>query len=191
MRDAMTDTSRLLLRELLVEGYGDLRMRLTKRLGSVDQAEEAIQDTWLQLETVSPAGTLRHPQSYLFQIAYHIALRAKRKTQRNISLEEMRDVLEIPYDTPSPEAAIDAKSSVLRLQDAVAQLTRRQRVVLLAHRLHGTTVPALAKRLGVSQRTVERDLQNAVLHCVGALNKKSVINGGSRPARSSQNYNAD
>lgn len=175
----MTDASRALLRELLVDEYGDLRMRLTKRLGSADQAEEALHETWLQLETAKPSGSLRHPQSYLFRIAYHIALRGRRKARRTISLEEMREALDIPDDAPSPEEAIDAKTNLLLLQEAVGQLTARQRVVLLAHRLNRVPVAELAKRLGVSQRSIERDLQNAVLHCVRALNKKTATSGGS------------
>lgn len=167
----MTDASRALLRQLLVSGYSELRSRLAQRLGSTEQAEDALHDTWLRLETATPQGPLRYPQSYLFRIAYNLALNSRRGTRRTISLEEMRDVLDIPHDAPSPETIAEGTADILMLKKAVAELTKRQRVVLLAHRLKGISTAELAKRFQVSQRSIERDLRHAVLHCARATDK--------------------
>jgi DNA-directed RNA polymerase specialized sigma24 family protein len=44
------------LRSLLVDRYGDHKSRLARRLGPTDWAEEALQDTYLKLDSSVTTG---------------------------------------------------------------------------------------------------------------------------------------
>ncbi len=170
---AVTDSSRAMLRQLLAGGYGDLKARLTQQLGSADLASDALQDTWLKLETAAPLGHVRHPQSYLFRIALNIALKRKRRAQRTVSLDEAREVLDTPLDAPGPDVIAETRQEVVVLKTALAELTPRQLHILLAYRLQDVSLDELAAHFEVSKRSIARDLRHAVLHCAERLGKNS------------------
>lgn len=188
---AMSETIRTLLRQLLVGRYGDLKERLTRKLGSADLANDALQDTWLRLETATPDGPVRHPHSYLFRIAYNIALKRRQVAQRTVSLEEAAEALDVPLDMPDAEAEVDGQSEWVLLTQAAAELTPRQRDILFAARLDRVPLAELAKRHGVSQRSIERDLRFAVLYCARKLNKTISEASVSRTAKDHRDRWAD
>ena len=57
------------------------------------------------------------------------------------------------------------------LEKAIAELTPRRRVILLAARLQGMPQREIASRLGVSLRLVEKELRLAQEHCARKLGK--------------------
>jgi RNA polymerase sigma factor (sigma-70 family) len=56
-----------------------------------------------------------------------------------------------------------------RLRQIISELPRRQRLVLLRHELHGDSFGAIARRLDVSKRTVQRDFLRARLAAIKRL----------------------
>lgn len=66
----------------------------------------------------------------------------------------------IPLDQPSVEAMADSRAEVSLLYDAIEGLAPRQREVIL-QRLKYLSRKAIAASLGVSIRTVDRDIQKA------------------------------
>lgn len=188
---AMTESARILLRQLLVGRYGDLRERLTRKLGSADLANDALQDTWLKLETATPDSPVRHPHSYLFRIAYNIALKRRQIAQRTVSIEEAAEALDVPLDAPDQEATVRGRSEWVLLCQAASELTPRQHDILFSARLDRVPLAELAKRHGVSQRSIERELRFAVLYCARKLNKTISEASVSGPARDHRNRQAE
>jgi len=62
------------LETVLIARYGELRQHLTRRLGSQDWADEALQDTYLRLNKTEAVGDLHNPIAYLFRAALNVAL---------------------------------------------------------------------------------------------------------------------
>ena len=85
----MADTP-VALRDLFLAGYHDLRRRLTRRLGSADLANDALQETWLRLDArPGDAAAISRPQDYILRVALNIASDQKRSERRRLSYSEV------------------------------------------------------------------------------------------------------
>jgi RNA polymerase sigma-70 factor (ECF subfamily) len=182
----MSDASRTLLRELLVGGYGDLKMRLTKAVGSADLASDALQDTWLKLETAKLNGHLQRPKSYLFRIAYNIAVKRRQNARKAISLDDAKNTLDIPSDAPGPLEIVEGFSDVALLKEAIRDLTDRQRDILFSSKLENVPIADLATRYGVSERWIALELRRALVHCAQRLERKIIQRFSPSPRQGSK-----
>src|SRR5258708_14309384 len=70
------------LRAIFVSERPTLLRLLTARLGSREEAEDALQDLWLKLES-TPAGPIAEPASYIFRMANNLALDRRRAANRH------------------------------------------------------------------------------------------------------------
>jgi RNA polymerase sigma-70 factor (ECF subfamily) len=174
MQGDMTVSRQHSLREIFLLNYDDLKVRLTQRLGSSELAADALQDTWLRLENVESAGPVHRPRPYILQIAYNIALKRLRRERHIATLDDARAALSLVDEAPDAAQVAEARSELLQLRQAVEELTPRRREILFASRLSGTPLHVLAERHGISQRMVERELKQAVLHCAKRLGRRIV-----------------
>ena len=126
----MTETSSGALRELLLEGYDELKTRLTQRLGSSDLAGEAIQDTWVRLHNAKISSSIRNPVNYLFRIALNIARDRLAADRRLLSTIDIDKLLNLAHDAPGPEQIVEARSHLRALEAIMAELPPRQREIL-------------------------------------------------------------
>lgn len=154
----MSDHSIAAVRKLFVEGYRDIRDRLSRRLGSSDLASDALHDAWLRLANVDRIETLQSPQHYLFRVALNAAEDRRRKERRHRSAADLDALLEIPDEAPTPEAVVLAKSDLAAVEAVLAQFSARRRAIFLAARLHNIPRQVIADRLGVSRRLVAKEL---------------------------------
>lgn len=163
----MTDHGLTNLRRLFLDRYDDLKTRLTQRLGSVDLAGDAMQDTWLRLARTESVGAVQSPRSYLFRIALNVAEDHRRMEQRRpVSAVETETLLEVADDTPTPEQTVLARSDLEALRAIVNELPPRRRMVFLAARFGNASRQEIADRMGISLRLVAKELQLALEHCV-------------------------
>jgi RNA polymerase sigma-70 factor (ECF subfamily) len=176
----MSESGREFLRQFFLLGYDDLKVRLTKRLGSAELASDALQDAWLKLERATPAGPVHRPRPYLLRIAYNIALKRLRRERQTVTLDEAREALSLIDEAPNPAQIAEARSELALLEQAVEDLTPRQREILFASRLDSISLHEIAVRYGISQRMVERELRQAVLQCAERLDRKVVQRFGPR-----------
>lgn len=159
------------LRSLLLNEYVELDRRLTRRLGSPDLASEALNETYLRLQGMREVGEVRSPKAYLFRIALNIANDHRRAAKRRLTVDEVDSLLEIPDDRPDAARVIEDRSEVNLLRRAIAELPERRRRVLMLSRIEGIPNRDIAALLGVTVRTVETDLKQAVEHCAERLRR--------------------
>jgi RNA polymerase sigma factor (sigma-70 family) len=160
-----------ILRDLLLADYVDLNRRLTRRLRSADLASDVLHETYLRLDGISEIGTLRSPKAYLFRIALNIANDRRRAESRRLTVDEVDCLLDIPDDRPDAARVIEDRSEVDLLRRAIAELPERRRQVLTLSRIEGMPNREIAQRLGVTVRTVETDLKQAIEHCAERLKR--------------------
>lgn len=177
----MTDVSRDALRSAFLRGYDDLKVRLARRLGSAELAGDAMQETWLRLER-AVIGPVTRPKPYIFRIAYNIALGRLRGDRDMVTLEEVREELHLVDDAPSPSEVVEARKDFDLLLRAAEELSPRQRDILFAARLDGVPLQDIARRLGIPERTVARELRRALLHCAARVDRRSHQRRGPRGA---------
>jgi RNA polymerase sigma-70 factor (ECF subfamily) len=177
----MSDSSRELLRRIFLLGYDDLKVRLTRRLGSVELAGDALHDAWLRLEHATPIGPVVRPRPYILRIAYNIALKRLRGQGDMVTLEDVREELNLVDDAPTPVRIMEARAELNLLLQAAEELTPRRRDILFAARLDGEPVRAIALRFGISERVVARELRSAILYCAERVDRKFVQGRGRKP----------
>jgi RNA polymerase sigma-70 factor (ECF subfamily) len=181
----VANPNRALLRRVLLADYKDFFDGLKRRLGSADLAGEALQETFLRLEKVPQAKPLHSPKSYLYRIAVNIAIDRRRAEARRLTSTEVECLMDLADPAPDPARIVEARSEIEHLKRAVAELPPRRREILLAARLHEVPNREIAKRFGVTVRTIETELKAAVEHCASRLERNATLRYGSLSAGSS------
>jgi RNA polymerase sigma-70 factor (ECF subfamily) len=178
----LTGSNRTTLRSVLAADYGGLFKRLTRRLGSAELAGEALQETFLRVERVSDATLVHSPNDFLFRIALNVATDRRRVERRHLSLDAVDALLNIPDDTPDASTIVEGRQEIEALDRALAELPSRSRQVFMAAVVKKMPDHEIATLLGVSVRTVEIDLKNALKHCAERLGRTLIRRaGGPRP----------
>lgn len=159
----MTQSAFQGLRELLTRSYGDLKRRLTLQLGNADLASDALQDTWVRLETHPEAPEhVQHPMSYLMRMATNSALDKLRSDKRFLSGDEVEQIFDAMSDpAPGPEQTAEARSESERLLRVMDTMPARQRRVLTLIRVDEMPRQDVAGYLGISVSLVDRELKRA------------------------------
>ncbi|RFC63543.1 sigma-70 family RNA polymerase sigma factor [Fulvimarina endophytica] len=155
------------LASIYLREWRSLLAILKRRTGSVDVAEEAVQETWLRIAGASetaPAILDRH--AYLLRVAGNIAIDLLRRDRRRAALPLTDAVLERLVDAaPSPETQAIDRDELRALVEALALLPDKPRRALLMARCDQLTHAEIAERLGVSASMVAKYLVQALRHC--------------------------
>lgn len=182
----MAESNRGALRQMLLAGYNDLRRRLTRRLGSAELASEALHETYLRLAPGRTDGAaVQRPADYIFRVALNVATDQRRADQRRLSYSDVEAMYHFADTAIDAERQIEARSELCALDRAFQQLSPRQRAILIAVRVEGTPHAELARRFGISERMVDKDLRHALEYCADQLERTLTTRFGSRPAKSS------
>ena len=157
-------SSLAVLRDFMLQRYDDLKARLTRRLGCADMASDALQDTWLRLEGKDELGPVDSPGAYLLRMAVNVAVDQQRAETAGSPPARPR-----PCSPCRPRARSGADGARPRGTGHAGaghgRAVRASARVLLAVRLEGLPQAEVATRMGVSLRTVERELRSAHEHC--------------------------
>jgi RNA polymerase sigma-70 factor (ECF subfamily) len=153
------------LRRLFLDGYDDLKRRLTRRLGSPDHAADALHETFLRLEKAAIVGELRNPQAYFFRAALNVATNQRIADSRRLSALDIEELLDIPDQAPDAARTVEARSEMDALTRALAELPERRRAIFMAVWVEEQPHQAIANRYGVTVRTIQAELKLALDHC--------------------------
>ncbi len=154
----MTESPLVVMRRLFIDGYDDLRKRLTQRLGSADLAREAMHDTWLRLARLEPVGVVRQPEHYLFRAALNAADDRRRREKRHSQTVELDSALEVPDERLTPEEGLIARAELEAFETIIAELPPRRRAIFLAARVGNVPRQVIADEMRISLRLVARSL---------------------------------
>ena len=149
------------LRAIFLEQRPMLLRLLTARLGSRDEAEDALQDMWLRIDQLSDQP-IAQPAAFLYRVAANLAtdrrIAAGRRGARDAGwLDVQPDADEIP----DPERALIAQSQWRAIEDAIAGMPERMATALRMFRLEEQPQRTIAEHLGISVSGVEKLLQRA------------------------------
>ncbi|MCA1454172.1 sigma-70 family RNA polymerase sigma factor [Bradyrhizobium sp. BRP22] len=178
------------MRRAFLLGYDDLKLRLTKRLGSIELAGDSLQEAWISLERAAPIGPVLRPQSYIFRIAYNIALKRLRRERDVVTLDQAIEELDLVDEAPGPAEVTEGRAEWALLAQAAKELTPRRLDILFAVRLEGLSIRDVATKHDISERLVALELKQAVLHCAERLKRNVVSRFSSGPSEGSHREGA-
>jgi RNA polymerase sigma-70 factor (ECF subfamily) len=153
------------VRNAFLNYYDQLRRRLRQQLGSADLADDALHETWLRIERIGDSREVRNPAAYFYRAALNEAFDRHRGSGRLLLESEIDAVIHMEDASQDPVAITSARQDIDALRQALKKLPARQRHVLMASRLQGEPHRDIAAGLGVSTRTVEKDLKAALRFC--------------------------
>jgi RNA polymerase sigma factor (sigma-70 family) len=165
----MSETTRALLKKLLVSRYATLVRQLERTAGSKDGAADALHETWLRLENGPALGPVANADAYILGIARNVVVDQHRREQRHVHEEEIDELLEIPDELADPERIVAARLKVEALKGILRGLTPRRRAILVAARVDGQLNREIAERFGISLRLVESELSVAMKYCLARM----------------------
>lgn len=180
---SMADSIRTSLKALLLARYATLCRRLERQVGSKENAADALQETWLRLETMSDSAAPVASEAYLMRMATNAAIDQYRREQRQLSDGEVDEMFEIADDLADPERIVAARRKVDVLKSVVRGLSPRQQQILQAARLEGQLNREIAERLGISLRLVEKELSYALQHCNAQMREIAAEEKGNTKGR--------
>ncbi|MGH8613585.1 MAG: RNA polymerase sigma factor [Gammaproteobacteria bacterium] len=158
-----------LLQLLFQRHRAELRATLARRVGA-DDAEDLVQDAFLRLLQRDAADPVRHPRAFLFKTAFNLTLDNARKAERCTRLTENENYAEtLASPAPPPDTAADGAWQFERFVEALGELPLMYQQAFLLSKIHGLTHPEIATRLGVSQKTAQRYILQALGHCIRRL----------------------
>jgi len=151
----------------------DLARFLTARLGSAAAAEDLVQDLYVRLATIELTGAVENPSAFLYRAAINLMLDRnrgdRRSGRRDQAWQDSREVTvagAAAADEPSPEEAASARQRLRLLVEAVETLPPKTRLAFKLHKFEGLSQVETAARLGVTRKTVEKQLAAALKQLV-------------------------
>lgn len=152
---------------------GGLLRHVGGLLRSWSDAEDIVQETYARLlafdalERIEPRA-----RSYMFRIATNLAYDRYRRP-REQSLEELGPVMESLQVVEGPETIVELETALEAISATLLRLKPRCRRVFLLRTVEGLAYEAIAERLGVSKRTVEREMKQALDACQRSLRRET------------------
>ncbi|MGN6819851.1 MAG: RNA polymerase sigma factor [Sphingomonas sp.] len=134
---------------------------LAARLGSREDAEDALHDMWLRIDQLADQP-IAQPAAFLYRVAANLAtdrrIAAHRRGARNAV---WLDGLASAEDIPDQERTLLARDEWSAVEGAIADMPERMATALRLFRLEERPQRAIAEELGISVSGVEKLLQRA------------------------------
>ena len=146
-----------------------VRSFLRFRLRSEEDAQDAAQDVFLRLWQRERQGALEEDaRSYMLAAVYNAAVDVERRRSHQ-QPAVLVDDMEVAAPEAPPDQALFWRTALHRFVDALNELPDvTQQVFTLSH-VDGLTHAAIAERLDMSVRNVERHMARAISHCESRL----------------------
>jgi RNA polymerase sigma factor (sigma-70 family) len=173
----MSNTGWAALLEAIVESYDEIKLRLSRSLGSRDLADEIMHETYLRLHHGDAIGAIQKPEAYFFQTALNIATDKRREASRRATMAEVLAVTRLEDGTRDLSKEMEARLQIEVLKRALAELPARRRAIFIAARVDGISHDAIAQRLGLSRTMVQKELRRAIAHCLDRLGENNEAGG--------------
>lgn len=155
------------LHTLYERHHGWLQQWLRGRLGNAWDAADLAQDTFLRVLLKQELLELRTPRAFLRTIARGLVIDHWRREE--LERAYLESIAHLPEaETPSAETRemlLELLESIARLLDG---LKPKVRSAFLLAQCEGLPHAQVAERLGVSVRSVERYVAEALFHCYQA-----------------------
>ena len=170
----MKNTGHSTMVSLFLASYEDFKVRLRKRLGSEDLANDVLHETYLRVDRMDVPPNLAQPNAYLYRMALNIAADRRQADARLLTGSEEEVLLKKADEAKDPTREVGGQREVQSLVKALYELPARRRKILIAARLEEAPHLEISQRFGISTRMVEKEIKAALGHCAKRLERKVI-----------------
>ena len=149
------------------------------KVKSTEDAEDILQDVWVQLSNLSDVGDLENVSAWLYEVARNkITDRSRKKT--NLALEDyayetdegefnFKEILLLD-DSNNPELGFFKEMFWKEFQKALDELPENQKEVFILNEMEDLTLQQIANQKGENLKTIISRKGYAVKHLRNKLN---------------------
>ena len=166
----MKDAGQSVMGQLFLSSYEDFRVRLRRRLGSEDLANDVLHETWLRVDRMETPPNLLKPNAYLYRMALNIAADRRQADARLLTGTEVEELLQLGDEALDPERVVGGQKEM----QALLSVPARRRRIFIAARLEEAPHLEISQRFGISTRMVEKEIKAALGHCAKRLERKAI-----------------
>ena len=149
--------------------YGPaLRRYFMRRANSAD-ADDLVQDVFVQLHTRDSGAEIENVEGYLFRTAVSVLNRQRRRNTWRWGQQEVLETVADELDERSPERILLGRETVARVVAAVRGLPRRRAEAFALSKLEHLSNEEVARRMGISVKSVEELLRLALAQLLAEL----------------------
>ncbi len=137
--------------------------------GNIELSEDIAQDVFLKVWDKRENIKEESVQSYLYTIASN---ELKNHYKRNNIFFNFINSFENNLNSESPEYILEMKEFDKKLQDTLASMPEKMRLVFLMNRIDGFIYKDIAEILKISVKAVEKRMHNALVYLKKHINYK-------------------
>ena len=143
-------------------------------LKSREDAEGLVQEVFLKIwknrENLNPDLSFK---AYLFKIAYHFILEyfEKSNRQKAYQYQLLEEAIEFTDET---NERLNYQILLEKVEILIQKLPSRQKEILLKRKKEGIPIREIAEQLGISPKTVENHLTEAIKNLKNGLGKEDI-----------------
>jgi RNA polymerase sigma-70 factor (ECF subfamily) len=147
-----------------------LRAWLRQRFPTRADVDDLVQESYMRLLRARVGGQVRNARNYLFATARNAALDLVRRERcfPTQSIEENPPCFVLDGNAGVAET-VGRNQELEILRSAMQALPDRCRQVFTLRKLYGLSHREIAAQLGISERTVEAQINKAMLRCAAYL----------------------
>jgi RNA polymerase sigma-70 factor (ECF subfamily) len=172
--DPLAQAAQTFLATLFHKYRASLYRYLSGLVSSPDDAAELVQESYFRLLQHGDVAQLEAvSRAYLFQIATNLARdHFRRRTTRRTGAHYDVDDVEVADEHASPERDMVWEQTIGSIKQGIKELSPLTRRIFLLSRFRDKTYPQIAALLGVSTRTVERRMCEAMEHLAARMGER-------------------
>jgi RNA polymerase sigma-70 factor (ECF subfamily) len=143
-------------------------------LKSKEEAEEVVQEVFLRIwrnrKELKPELSFK---SYLFTIAYHFILELFERISRQQAYKHQIIAESVDF-TDDLDERLNYRILLEKVEKLIDQLPQRQKVILIKRKKEGIPVKEIASQLGITPKTVENHLTEALKNIKKGLGEEDI-----------------
>ena len=156
----------------LIEQHSPPLIKMTLLItGSMSVAQDLVQETFVRLLRYGSKHREGSFKAYLSTIAYRLALKEKKRSQRNLSLDNQT----LADPAPSPLKAVLQKERDRHIASAIHSLDEHHKDILILRFYGNHSYEEIAQMTGLPIGTVKSRIFYAVKACRKKLQEKGIF----------------
>lgn len=160
--------------ERLVGDAGrELQLYLRRWVRCPDTAADLAQETLLRVAAQPGTAGRTNLRAYLYRTARNLAIdHHRQERRRNTRPCPPADLADLPDEAPAAERTAEARQRLAVLSDAIGELPALTQRIFALNRIEGHSHAETARRLGISESSVQKHLARALQHAMQRLRER-------------------
>ncbi len=153
-----------------------LRSVLRRLVASLSDVDDLVQECYLRILRARKHVPIRSSKAFLFTIARNAAhdLRRRRVVANPVVFEETADSCTLQDNRPGVADSVCHQQELALLAEAIRELPERCREVFLLRKIQELPQKEIARRLGISESTVETLVAKGAVRCADHLHRRGL-----------------